>query len=39
MTEIASYLKTLADAGMIDPSDQNLEAWAREQGNLPPMEG
>lgn len=38
IAEIGAYLKTLADAGMIDPSDQNLEAWAREQGNLPPME-
>lgn len=38
LSVIGNYLKTLSDSGLLTPNDENLEAWAREQGNLPPLE-
>ena len=37
LSVLGTYLKTLADAGILTPDDPDLENWAREQGSIPPI--
>lgn len=37
LAELGTYMKTLADAGILTPDDPDLEQWARAQGSLPPL--
>ena len=34
---LAPYISTLADAGLLTPDDPDLEAWVRQQANMPPV--
>jgi hypothetical protein len=34
---LGPYLNALSDAGLLSPADPDLEAWAREQANMPPV--
>lgn len=37
LASLGTYLGSLADAGILSPSDPDLEAWARLQADMPPV--
>lgn len=37
LSALGPYLKDLADSGILSPSDPDLESWAREQADMPPV--
>ena len=37
LSVLAPYIATLSDAGLLTPDDPDLEAWVRQQANMPPV--
>lgn len=37
LASLAPYIRTLADSGILTMDDMDLEAWAREQADMPPV--
>jgi hypothetical protein len=37
LSVLAPYISTLSDAGLLSPDDPDLEAWVRQQANMPPV--
>ena len=37
LAALGPYLGALSDAGILSPSDPDLEAWARQQADIPPV--
>jgi phage gp29-like protein len=37
LSALGPYLGALSDAGILSPSDPDLEAWARQQADIPPV--
>jgi phage gp29-like protein len=37
LASLGTYLGSLADAGILSPSDPDLESWARLQADMPPV--
>jgi hypothetical protein len=37
LAALGPYLGALSDAGILSPSDPDLEAWARQQADMPPV--
>ena len=38
LAALGQYLGSLADAGILSPSDPDLESWARKQADMPPVQ-
>ena len=37
LASLGPYLGALTDAGILSPSDPDLESWARQQADMPPV--